>query len=111
MNHDGRRLFVPALSRFHDALHMPAETLLRVASGVAFATHGLPKVTDPFGNTDFEERLGFHPGVLWSPLLAVGEFVSGLLLALGLFTRAAAFVGMTILLVIAWVELVVRGDG
>lgn len=104
-------LIIPALGSVYSRLHQAAETLLRIVCGIAFAIHGWPKITDPFGNVDFVQNLGFYPGVVWSPLLAMGEFVGGVFLAVGFLTRPSAFVGMVILLVIVWVELVVRGDG
>ena len=57
------------------------------------------------------EGLGFYPGVFWSPLLAVTEFFGGILLALGLLTRPAAFAGMIVLLVTVWFHWVTMGQG
>ncbi len=104
-------LIIPALGNVYTRLHSAAETLLRIVCGVAFAIHGWPKIIDPFGNIEFVQNLGFYPGVLWSPLLAMGEFLGGVFLAIGFLTRPSALVGTVILLVIVWVELVVRGDG
>lgn len=54
------------------------------------------------------EGLGFYPGVFWSPLLAITEFFGGILLAIGLLTRPAAFAATIVLLVTVyfhWIQL------
>ncbi|HET9982319.1 MAG TPA: DoxX family protein [Longimicrobiales bacterium] len=61
-------------------------TLLRVVAGLLFAQHGAQKLFGWFGGqqvTDLLSQLGIA-GVL--------EFVGGLLIAIGLFTRPVAFV-------------------
>lgn len=57
------------------------------------------------------EGLGFYPGLFWSPLLAATEFFGGILIAIGLFTRPAAFAAMIVLLVTVYFHGVVRGEG
>jgi putative oxidoreductase len=57
------------------------------------------------------EGLGFYPGAFWSPLLAATEFFGGILIALGLLTRPAAFAGMIVLLVTVWFHWVTMGQG
>ena len=61
--------------------------LLRVALGLFFAAHGLPKVLDPAATVRFFHRLGVPwPGVtMW--LVAAVEVVGGLLLAVGVAPR------------------------
>lgn len=74
-----------------------ALTLLRVFAGLAMAFgHGLGKlpVSDRF--ISGVEDLGFPMPFIFAWAAAVSEFLGGLFLALGLFTRPAAFfVGIT----------------
>nr|WP_230980188.1 DoxX family protein [Oryzicola mucosus] len=92
-------------------LHDGAETLLRVVAGGALVIHGAPKIIDPFGATGMVESLGFYPGVLWAPLLAITEFFGGILLILGLFTRPAALAATFVLLVTVWFHWITQGQG
>lgn len=105
------KLIIPALGGLYANLGTFAETLLRVVAGVALAIHGWPKILAPFGNIDMVQNLGFYPGVLWSPLLAVTEFVGGILLALGLLTRPVAVAATIVLLVTVWFHWVTLGQG
>ena len=57
------------------------------------------------------EGLGFYPGVFWSPLLSVTEFVGGILLTIGLLTRPAAFATTIILAVTIYFHGIVQGQG
>ncbi|MDA8145631.1 MAG: DoxX family protein [Thermaerobacter sp.] len=61
--------------------------LLRVALGLFFAAHGLPKLLQPAATVSFFHRLGVPwPGVtMW--LVAAVEVVGGLLLAAGVAPR------------------------
>ena len=99
------RLIIPVLGGLYSALHESAETLLRVAAGALLATHGYGKILDPFGMTSMVEHLGFYPGVFWSPLLAATEFFGGILIAIGLFTRAAALANGVMLAITWWFHI------
>ncbi|TPL48192.1 DoxX family protein [Mesorhizobium sp. B2-4-6] len=105
------KLIIPALGRLYSALHDTGETLLRAAAGGFLAIHGSQKIVNPFGATGMVEGLGFYPGVFWSPLLACTEFFGGILIALGLFTRPAAFAGLIVLVVTVWFHWVTMGQG
>ncbi|MDI6027371.1 DoxX family protein [Corticibacterium sp. UT-5YL-CI-8] len=106
-----RSLFIPALRGLYSNLHDTAETLLRVVAGGALVIHGAPKIINPFGATGMVESLGFYPGVLWAPLLAITEFFGGILLILGLFTRPAALAATFVLLVTVWFHWITQGQG
>ncbi|MFY7850583.1 MAG: DoxX family protein [Brevundimonas sp.] len=67
-----------------------AWTIFRLAVGGMLVIEGWPKIMAPFAQVGFVEKLGFYPGWLWSPTLALLQVVGGLLIALGLFTRPAA---------------------
>ncbi len=107
----GKRLLIPALGGVYAALHDSAETLLRVVAGLALFTHGLGKIGDPFGAAGMVEGLGFYPGAFWSPLLSFTEFFGGILIAIGLLTRPAAFAALFVLLVTVWFHWVTKEQG
>jgi len=105
------RAIFPALQKIYMPFHTLAETLLRVTAGLLLVTHGYGKIMNPFGAVGMVEGLGFYPGVFWSPLLAATEFFGGILVAIGLFTRPAAFASMIVLLVTVYFHGIVQGEG
>ncbi|MBT1159202.1 DoxX family protein [Aminobacter anthyllidis] len=107
----GRRLFIPALRGLYSNFHDSAETILRLVAGGALVIHGLGKISDPFGAAEMVEGLGFYPGAFWSLLLSCTEFFGGILIAIGLFTRPAAFAAMFVLLVTVWFHWVTMSQG
>ncbi|MCL6705924.1 DoxX family protein [Pseudomonas sp. R2.Fl] len=108
---DRNRLVIPGLAPLYAGGHDVVETLLRVLAGALLVTHGYGKILDPFGMAGMVEGLGFYPGVIWSPLLAATEFLGGILVTIGLFTRPAAFAAMIVLLVTVYFHGVVQGEG
>jgi len=108
MSSEPSGMFIPALAPFYRSGHDLVETLLRLVAGGFLVVHGAGKIVDPFGAVQMVEGLGFYPGVFWSPLLAVTEFFGGILLAIGLLTRPAAFATTIVLLVTVyfhWIQL------
>jgi putative oxidoreductase len=105
------RLIIPSLGSFYSALGESAETILRVTAGLLLATHGYGKILNPFGASGMVESLGFYPGAFWSPLLAATEFFGGILIAIGLFTRPAAFAATIVLAVTVYFHGIVQGEG
>jgi putative oxidoreductase len=105
------RLIIPSLGSIYAALGESAETILRVAAGLLLVTHGYGKITNPFGASGMVESLGFYPGAFWSPLLAATEFFGGILVAIGLFTRPAAFAAMIVLAVTVYFHGIVQAEG
>ncbi|WP_192255111.1 DoxX family protein [Mesorhizobium caraganae] len=105
------RLIIPAFGRLYSSLHDGVETLLRVIAGGFLTIHGSQKITNPFGAAEMVEGLGFYPGAFWSLLLSCTEFFGGILIAIGLLTRPAAFAGMFVLLVTVWFHWITVGQG
>ncbi|ESW66897.1 DoxX family protein [Mesorhizobium sp. C277A] len=105
------KLIVPVFGRLYSSLHDGAETLLRVVAGGFLTIHGSQKITNPFGAAEMVEGLGFYPGAFWSVLLSCTEFFGGILIAIGLLTRPAAFAGMIVLLVTVWFHWITVGQG
>ena len=84
-------------------------TILRVGAGVQLAVlHGWVKVYDdgnwgpPSGLLSSTENLGFPAPLLFAWCAMLAEFLGGILLALGLFTRPAAFLIMSTMTVAAF---------
>jgi putative oxidoreductase len=90
------RLYIPALAPVYEKLMPFALPILRVGIGLILIPHGAQKLFGWFGGMGYEKfvalfnTLGYKPGILWLTLVALTEFVGGILLVLGLFTRFAA---------------------
>jgi putative oxidoreductase len=97
------RLIFPALDGFYRRLAEPmAWSVFRFAIGAMLVVEGWPKIMAPFAQVGFVESLGFYPGFVWSPLLAILQVVGGALIALGLFTRPAALANGVMLAITLW---------
>jgi putative oxidoreductase len=82
-----------------------APLALRLAVGVIFLMHGAQKLFGVFGGSGIEgtaqyfEQVGIVPGVFWAWVAGLVEFFGGLALLLGAFTRYAALLLATQMLV------------
>ena len=77
-----------SLSRFQPA----APLLLRVVLGVIFIAHGFGKVSGAVeGFSESVARLGFPAPYWFAWAAALSEFLGGICVLVGLFTRYAAF--------------------
>lgn len=90
------RYYIPALGGVYEKLMPFALPILRIGLGLILIPHGAQKLFGWFGGAGFArfiqifESVGYKPGALWVTLVALTEFVGGILLVLGLFTRFAA---------------------
>jgi putative oxidoreductase len=81
--------------------------IARVVLGVLMAGHGAQKLFGWFGGygltgtSGFFENLGFTPGRLFATAASVGEVVSGVLIALGLFGPIGPAIMLSIMIVAA----------
>ncbi|MEO7400569.1 MAG: DoxX family protein [Polaromonas sp.] len=105
------QLFIPALGKVYESLDDLAFTLLRVAAGAGLAFHGFPKIMDPMKLVGMVEMLGFAPGPFWAVLLAMAEFIGGILLVVGLLTRPAALATTIVLLVTVYFHWILKAQG
>jgi putative oxidoreductase len=71
---------------------------LRLGLGIIFVAHGAQKVLGSFGGPGFGKFISYptpfsfmRPAWLWMSVAALSEFVGGILILLGLFTRVGAF--------------------
>lgn len=89
------------MSSLYATLAPLSEALLRLVVGLALVPHGLRMTFGFFRDTglpihnlsalaDQLDRTGYRPGRFWAPAISATQLVGGPLLALGLFTRAAA---------------------
>lgn len=82
------RLLVPALRPFYEALEPLSWLLVRCAAGIILAVHGWGKVSQGAGAyVQAFNKMGYvsPEPLIW--FLAFVEFVGGIAIALGLFTR------------------------
>jgi putative oxidoreductase len=100
------RYYFPALEGVYQKLDPFALLVLRVGIGCILIPHGAQKLFGWFGGLGFEkfvalfDRLGYKPAIVWLTLVALTEFVGGILLVLGLFTCAAAL-ALVIFMIVA----------
>ena len=84
-------------------------TLVRIFAGVSLAlAHGLGKIPPKEGLINSTANMGFPMPTVFAWAAGLSEFVGGILLALGLFTRFAgffvAFTMTTALLGVHWAD-------
>ena len=88
--------FIPAIKPIEDTLAPFADPILRAVVGLTLVPHGAQKLFGAFGGFGLEgtgqwmASIGFEPGYLAALGVGLLEFVGGILLALGLFTRPVA---------------------
>ena len=82
--------------------------VLRVVIGLALAAHGSQKLFGWFGGGGlkgthgFIDMLGFRPSRFWAPVVAVGEFGGGLLMAIGLLNPIGPLAIVASMLTATW---------
>ena len=103
-------LIFPALGAVYQCAAPWAEAALRAVVGLWLVPHGLRNTFGFFPTTGVRshdltelaaqlDRDGYRPGKLWAPAISIIQLVGGPLLALGLFTRPAAFAILVFLIV------------
>jgi putative oxidoreductase len=103
-------LIFPSLGPIYACLAPWAEALLRAVVGLWLVPHALRNTFGFFPTTGVRSHTvtelaaqlhgdGYRPGKLWAPAISVVQLIGGPLLALGLFTRPAAFAILMFLLV------------
>ena len=92
---DRVRYVIPVLGHVYAALEDYAWALVRVATGLFFAPHGLQKLFGFWGGNMANTIKGFasqglEPAWFWAYYIGCLELFGGLLLAIGLLTRPVA---------------------
>lgn len=111
MSYQNNTTPTPRLQSLYSAIAPFTVLYMRVIAGIAFMAHGWPKIQNPMGAAGMVEGLGFYPGWFFSPALSITEFVGGLLLLLGLFTRPAAAATSFVLLVTVYFHWIAKAEG
>src|SRR6266576_1146021 len=99
------KLIFPSLGRIYEVFWPITEPLIRLMAGGSLAYHGYQIL---FGNIEgaarFFESVGFEDGMLWAWVVGILQFVCGLCLALGLFTRlaAGAIIGFLVVAIVTY---------
>lgn len=90
-------------------------TILRIIVGIIFIAHGSQKLFGLFGGYGLEGTgqfmvsIGLQPGYLMALLAGLGEFVGGLLVLVGLFTRLGSLLLIAVSLVAMFVVHIHNG--
>ncbi len=89
---DRRRLIVPGAAGLYEALSPYSFALIRIALGLILVPHGFAKLflDDAVPAARNFVNFGWAYPLAWAYLIGALEFFGGILLALGLFTRAVA---------------------
>ncbi len=86
-------LYIPALGGLYAKLEPYTWLMVRVVAGALLIPHGYQKLFVPGvmdGTASFLGSLGLVPAGFWVWVLALTEFVGGILLVIGFLTRPAA---------------------
>jgi putative oxidoreductase len=83
------RLLYPGLAGFYEAALPVAETFVRIVVGIMFLMHVMAKFKMGAGvvATNIFAKNGIEPALMWAYFIMLLEFVGGICLILGLFTR------------------------
>lgn len=97
------RLFLPFMSGFYNSFAQPFGWLaFRIVIGGMLAYEGWAKIQNPMGLAGLVESFGIGPGWFFSPLIAIANFVGGLMIVFGFLTRPAALANTVMLLFTYW---------
>jgi putative oxidoreductase len=100
------RLLFPGLQRFYDFVVPLTWPLIRLAVGWNLIVHGWGKVTrGPSAYVAAFSQMGYEPALLFVWLALIIEFLGGICIAVGLFTRfwaAAAAVELGLITMSYW---------
>jgi putative oxidoreductase len=87
------RYLIPALGKVYARLDGFAYPITRFIVGIVFIPHGMQKLFGVFGGggiagtTAFFQKLGLEPAMSLAYLVGIQEFLGGICIAVGLFTR------------------------
>lgn len=83
-------VLIKPLAPVYAAAEPYALPVLRVVTGLWLLPHGIPKIGNFGGTTEFLGGLGYYPGWFWTTVVIMTEVMFGLMLAAGFLTRLAA---------------------
>jgi putative oxidoreductase len=100
-----QRLMIPVFGPLYRTFAPITEPLIRLVAGGSLAIHGYPILFgDKAAAAKFLESVGFHDALFWTYIVGTVEFVCGVCLAIGLFTRvvAAPIIGFLIIAIVTY---------
>lgn len=77
--------------------------VLRVVMGAILIAHGFPKLKDLRGTGGSFAGMGFKPGMFWTTVVAILEFVGGIFLIVGFLTQVVG-----LLLAIQFIVIILK---
>jgi putative oxidoreductase len=91
---DRKKLYVPAAAKLYETFGPLSYTLIRIALGLILIPHGFGKLflADAVPASRNFVKFGWEYPLAWAYFIGAVEFFGGILLALGLWTRAVALV-------------------
>jgi putative oxidoreductase len=104
---DRNKLYVPAAAGLYEACAPLSYTLIRVALGLMLIPHGYGKLflNDAVHAANNFVKFGWAYPLAWAYFIGALEFFGGIMLALGLFTRAVALAFVIEMAVISFAVL------
>ena len=92
MKVDSSRLYIPAAASIYDLVAPYAPTLIRLALAIVIIPHGFAKLflDDAVPASRNFVNFGWAYPVAWAYFIGIIEFFGGLLLIVGLYSRAVA---------------------
>jgi putative oxidoreductase len=89
---DRKRLYFPAAAGLYDSLAPIAPTLIRIALGAILIPHGFGKLflADAMPASRNFVKFGWEYPLAWAYFIGCVEFFGGILMVVGLWTRAIA---------------------
>lgn len=87
------KLYIPALGGLYAKFTPYTWLMVRVVAGALLIPHGYQKLFVPGvidGTAGFMGSVGLAPGVFWAWVIALLEFVGGIMLVVGFLTRPVA---------------------
>ena len=81
------RLLLPGLAQFYEIVTPLSWLIVRCAAGLIMAVHGWGKVPNHAAIAKALSTMGFEPSAILVWVLFVIEFIGGVAIAAGLFTR------------------------
>ena len=101
------RLILHFLHGFYTQFAQPFGWLLfRIVIGGMLAFEGFFKIQQPMALAGLVESLGFSPGWLFSPLIAIANLVGGLCIVFGFLTRPMALANAVMLLITLYFHVI-----
>ncbi len=104
---DRKKLYIPAAAGIYEALGPYSYTLVRVTLGLILIPHGFPKLflDDAVPTSRNFVNFGWSYPLAWAYFIGTVEFLGGLCMIVGLWTRAVAVAFIIQMSVIAFAVL------